>query len=116
MDTAHLRRHLDELAKTLAWMRTLTPDGPRYKLWLGDLVEFTRDAFGSTSAQMAQIRAVLTGDLRPLPEEADETARTRTYLARLDAFDAILVDLERRLRDPIILVDFDADGAEPRPP
>lgn len=118
MDTAHLRRHLSGLMKSLEWLRTLPPEGPRYKLWLGDLVEFVRDAFGAESAQMAQIRVLLTGDLRPLPEQADEAARTRTYLARLDAFVGLLAGFERRLRDPIVLIDFGGNGADSggRPP
>ena len=109
MNTHHLRHQLNDLRSTLRSLRTLTPDGPRYKLWLGDLVEFANAAFGPNSPQMARIREVLTGSQR-LPPEADQVTRLQDYLARLDAFGAILAEFQRQLREPIMLIDLRVDG------
>jgi len=111
MDPQHARRHLDELHATAAWLRTATPDGPRYKLWLGDLVEFTRVAFGLDSPQMARVREVLTGSR--LPPDAGETDRVRDYLARLDRLTALIDDFARNFPDPLALVDPTTNGPEP---
>lgn len=89
MDGAHARKHLDDLHATLQWLRTLTPDNPRYKVWLGDLVEFTRAAFGLDSAEMAAIRAAIPD---PLPA-ASIASPGHAYLARLDRFAAVLQQL-----------------------
>lgn len=90
MDPHHARKHLDDLHGTLMWLRTLTPDNPRYKVWLGDLVEFTRLVFGLESPEMARIRATLTEP--PLSGDSDADP-AHTYLARLDRFAAVLRDL-----------------------
>lgn len=108
----HLRGQLNELRAALAWLRTLTPDGPRYKLWLGDLVEFVHAAFGPASAQMLQVREVLTGTPR-LPTDAGEQVQTLDYLARLDRFAAVLVGFERDLPGVITLIDFSPDNGNP---
>jgi hypothetical protein len=105
-EASHLRHHLNELRGTLRWLRSLAPDGPRYKLWLGDLVEFTRVAFGADSPQAARVREVLVGRPR-LPADADEAARTRDYLDRLDAFRDVLDGFQHDIRDPIEFVDLD---------
>lgn len=104
MDAAHARKHVDELHATLTWLRTLTPDNPRYKLWLGDLVEFTRAVFGLESAEMARVRAVLIEAPRPA-QGSDETERTRAYLAVLDRFADVLTALGRALPQRLTLID-----------
>jgi hypothetical protein len=110
MTTPHLRHRLHELRNTLRWLRTLSPDGQRYKLWLGDLVEWVHDAFGPGSPQMARVRGVLTDRPRP-PRDADETARRLDYLDRLSAFARLLDELGRELREPITLIEL--DGGDP---
>jgi len=109
MDRHELRHRLNELSSTLRWLRTLTPNGVRYKLWLGDLVEFVGEAFGAESPQMARIRAILRESPR-VPADTDETERTRAYLARLDAFHDVLSDFARGLRDPLILIEPGENG------
>jgi hypothetical protein len=110
VDPAHLRHHLNELRSTLRWLRSLPPDGPRYKLWLGDLVEFTRVAFGVDSPQAAQLRDVLAAHGRP-PDGTDESERAAAYLARLDAFGGVLAEFDRLLPHPVTLVDGDSSPA-----
>lgn len=113
MNAHHQRHKLNELRRELMSLRPLAPDGPRYKLWLGDLVEFVHAAFGPATPQMAQVRAILTGGARP-PADADEITRTRAYVARLDAFAALLDAFQRSIRDPIMLVDLRTDGSDAR--
>lgn len=94
MDPAHARMHLDELRGRAVWLRALSPDTPRYKLWLGDLVEFTRAVFGLDSPEMAALREVLAA--RP-PSDADEATRVREYVRRLDRFIALMDRFAGRL-------------------
>lgn len=105
-DAEHLRHHLNDLRSTLRWLRSLRPDGPRYKLWLGDLVEFTRAAFGPDSPQVGKVRSILTDRAR-LPDTAPEEARARHYLDRLDAFAALLAEFDRTLPRTITFIDVD---------
>jgi hypothetical protein len=115
-DGQHLRHHLNELRSTLRWLRSLTPDGPRYKLWLGDLVEFTRVAFGPDSAEMARVRGALL-DRPRVPPDADEATRVRGYLDRLDTFAEVLAAFESRLPPAVSFITLDpgpdANGASP---
>ncbi len=104
MDSNHLRGHISDLRGRLRFLRTLTPDSDRYKLWLGDLVEFVNVAYGPRSAEMAYLRATLTGRARPSPEATD-AERVRLYLDRLDALGAVLDGYERAIRDPIVFLD-----------
>ena len=104
MDYRQARAQLSEFRTSLNWMRTLTPDGPRYRLWLGDFVEFTRETFGLDSEQMARVRDILTAEPRAEPA-TDETTRVRRYLARLDRFEAVVNGFERALADPLPLLD-----------
>lgn len=90
MDANHARKHLDDLHGTLMWLRTLTPDNPRYKVWLGDLVEFTRLVFGLDSREMAAIRTAL---IEPPPSANPGPDPAHMYLARLDRFVAVLKEL-----------------------
>ena len=85
MDARHAQAHLSDLQGTLHWLRSLTPDSPRYKLWLGDMVEFVRAVFGIDSPQMAGVRDVLVGVTVAGLDSAEHS-----YLARLDRFDALL--------------------------
>jgi hypothetical protein len=96
-------------------MRTLTPDGPRYRLWLGDFVEFTRDTFGLESEQMARVRDLLTSSPRSDPA-AEEMSRVHHYLARLDRFEAIVNSFERALADPLPLLDDDGTESDSETP
>lgn len=114
IDPGHLHHHLNELRSTLRWLRSLTPDGPRYKLWLGDMVEFTRAAFGVDSEEAARVRDVLVRRER-VPEDAEEAARVRDYLSRLDAFADVLASFESLLPHPVTFITLDpgpdANGA-----
>lgn len=112
LDRAHLRRHLDALGNMLHFLRTLPPDGPRYKVWLGDVVEFVHDAFGEGSPQMQQVRDALIGEGR-LPREADATERTRAYLDRLDRFGRVLAGFLRSFADPLPMLDAGLNGRAP---
>lgn len=107
MDPAHARLHLEELRGRAVWLRALTPDTPRYKLWLGDLVEFTRVVFGLDSPEMAAVREVLAARL---PPDADETARVRDYVRRLDRLIALIDRFARRFPAPLTLVEQPPDG------
>ena len=111
VDPEHLRHHLNELRSTLRWLRSLTPDGPRYKLWLGDLVEFTRVAFGADSEEAQRVRDVLLGRER-VGEDTDEATRVRDYLSRLDAFAEALAAFESRLPPTVTFITIDP-GPEP---
>jgi hypothetical protein len=94
MDAAHLRHHLQDLAGRRYFLRTLKPDGERYKLWLGDLVEFVNVAYGSDSPQMSDLRGVLTARPRLSPDAADDE-RVREYLDRIEALGDLLDRFER---------------------
>ena len=113
LDIPHLRRHLQGLGNMLHFLRTLPPEGPRYKLWLGDLVQFVNDAFGPRSQQMAEVRAILTAGER-LPPDADETLRRQAYVARLDRFGRLLASFQRHLADPLPLIQIDTNGSGAR--
>ena len=104
MDSNHLRGHINDLRGRLRFLTTLTPDSDRYKLWLGDLVEFVNVAYGPASAEMAALRAALAGRVRPSPEATD-AERVRLYLDRVDALAAVLDGYERGIRDPITFFD-----------
>ena len=104
MDARHLRQHLKDLSGRQHFLRTLRPDSDRYKLWLGDLVEFVNVAYGPDSPEMTELRAVVTGRVR-LPAEATDAERERAYLERLDQLAAVLDRYERNVRDPIIFVE-----------
>ncbi len=110
MDPAHARMHLDELRERAVWLRALTPDNPRYKLWLGDLVEFTRAVFGLDSPEMAAVREVLAARL---PPDADEATRVRDYLHRLDRLIALIDRFARRFPAPLPFAERPADGRGP---
>jgi len=68
------------------------PDGPGYKLWLGDVVEFARTVWGPGSAQLAGI----AGILRAPPAVGDEDGAFG-YLRRLQRLDDLLAGYEREL-------------------
>jgi hypothetical protein len=99
MDAAHLRHHLQDLANRRFFLRTLKPDTDRYKLWLGDLVEFVNVAYGPDSEEMASLRATLTGRPR-LAADATETERVHDYLERIDALAALLERYEHAIQSP----------------
>jgi hypothetical protein len=99
MDAAHLRHHLQDLANRRFFLRTLKPDSDRYKLWLGDLVEFVNVAYGPDSEEMASVRATLTARTRPAAD-ATETERVRDYLERIDSLAALLERYERAIPSP----------------
>jgi hypothetical protein len=107
----HLRHHLNELRRTLRWLRSLTPDGPRYKLWLGDMVEFARVAFGADSEEVARVRGVLL-DRPRVPDDADDAVQVQEYLSRLDAFAEVLAGFESALPPVVTLITFDP-GPDP---
>jgi hypothetical protein len=94
VDTSHLRHHLRDLSERQRFLRALRPDSDRYKLWLGDLVEFVNAAYGADSPELASLRAVLTNRAR-LPAEATDGERQREYLQRLEALAAVIDDCER---------------------
>lgn len=94
MDAAHLRHHLQDLAGRRYFLRTLKPNGERYKLWLGDFVEFVNVAYGPDSPQMVNLRGVLTGRPR-IASDAAEDERVRDYLDRLESLGDLLDRLER---------------------
>lgn len=104
MDASHLRHHLHELAERQRFLRTMRPDSDRYKLWLGDLVEFVNAAYGPDSPELASLRAVLTGRAR-LPAAATDAERQREYLRRLEALAAVIEGYEQAAHGPTL-----ADG------
>jgi hypothetical protein len=99
MDPSHLRHHLRDLSERQRFLRTLRPDSDRYKLWLGDLVEFVNVAYGADSPELASLRAVLT-DRPRLSAEATEAERQREYLQRLEALAAVIDSCERATDGP----------------
>lgn len=99
MDSQHLLQHLHDLAERQRFLRTLRPDSDRYKLWLGDVVEFLNVAYGADSPELASLRTVLTG-ARRLPAEATEAERQRDYLRRLEALGGVIEDCERAAGGP----------------
>jgi hypothetical protein len=113
MDPRHARQHLEELRGAAVWLRSATPDSPRYKLWLGDLVEFVRVVFGLDSPQMAEMRGVIAG--HRLPAGADEDARLHDYLARLDRFINLIDGFVRRFPEPITLTEPSPNGQDGDP-
>jgi hypothetical protein len=94
MDAAHLRHHIQDLAGRRYFLRTLKPDGERYKLWLGDLVEFINVAYGADSPQMSDLRGVLTTRPR-LSANATDDERVGDYLGRLESLGDLLERFER---------------------
>jgi hypothetical protein len=95
MDIDHIRHHLQDLSGRRYFLRTLKPDTDRYKLWLGDMVEFVNVAYGAGSGEMSELRAVLTSRPR-LPVDATEEERVRDYVERLEALGALLDRFEGR--------------------
>ena len=104
MDANHQRQHLKDLRGRLHFLRTLVPESDRYKLWLGDLVEFVNVAYGPASDEMARLRAVITAHTR-LRTAGTDTDHVMRYLQRLDALDALLEEFERAIRSPIVFFD-----------
>ncbi len=99
-DPRHLRDHLAELRGRIAFLRTMQPDSPSYKLWLGDVVELVNVQWGVESVQMAELRAALgRGGRHPEAESNEE--RTAQYLARLNDLEAVLYSFERAAGAPI---------------
>jgi hypothetical protein len=96
MDPGHRRHHLHDLRGRQHFLRTLTPDSDRYKLWLGDLVEFVNVAYGPDSAEMARLRDILVSRARLSPEATDAD-RERAYVERLVELSALLEDLDRAI-------------------
>jgi len=96
MEVDHARQHLNELSGTLRWLRTLTPGNPRYKVWLGDFVEFTRVVFGLDSPEMAEIRAALAAPATP-PGAVNTVDAGRLYLERLDRFTKLMRAMDAAL-------------------
>ena len=94
----HRRHHLAELRGRLAWVRSLVPESPRYRLWLGDLIEFVHVAYGQASPQMTALTAVLQ-TFRPSPD-ADDAARQQAYLERLNAIERLLAQWEAEAGPP----------------
>jgi len=70
----------------------MQPDGPGYRLWLGDVVEFAQAVWGPGSAQLAGIAGVLRGS----PAPGDESGAFG-YLQRLQRLDDLLAGYEREL-------------------
>ncbi|MFN8559276.1 MAG: hypothetical protein U0531_18710 [Dehalococcoidia bacterium] len=85
MTMSHARAQLDDLIRTVARIRTLTLDGPRYKLWLGDVVEFVHGNTLVRRRRRWRSSRPSGGAARPLPRDAAEAERTHRYLSRLDA-------------------------------
>jgi hypothetical protein len=98
MDFAHRRQHLRDLRGRLHFLRTLTPDSKRYKLWLGDMIEFVHVAYGVESPELAEVRAIVTRYARP---PLTESERAIHYTERLNALDAFLQARERANPEPI---------------
>jgi hypothetical protein len=89
MDPRHLRSHLEDLCGRTAFLRTMLPDNPSYRLWLGDVIELVNVQWGVQSLQMLQLRAAI-GRRGRHPEGETPAARTTAYLRRLDDVDAVL--------------------------
>lgn len=94
MEAAHRQQHLSDLRDRHRFLRTLTPDSDRYKLWLGDVVEFVNVAYGPESAEMGRLRALLVHRPRIAPD-APHMERERAYLDHVDTLHALLADLSR---------------------
>ncbi len=111
MDARHARQHLDELHGAAVWLRSSAPEHPRYRLWLGDLIEFTRAAFGLESSEMAEVRAAIIADPR-LPPDAPESARVQAHLARLDRFIALIDRFASNFPDDLPLVQVEPEAPQ----
>ncbi len=114
VDPRQLRGQIEALRKQVPFLLALLPDGPRYKLWLGDVVELAQATWGMGSPRLAQVRAVLTRAGRLGPEETEDERR-EAYLRRLNDLDTVLAAWERALLEPVTLIDLDPDGG-PRTP
>ena len=99
VDPLHARQHIAELRQTLDWLRPLPPAGPRYKVWLGDLIEVARAVFGPESVELPEPRAVLARHGR-----LDPSSDPLAYLALLDDFALMLDGWLARLPEPIPLI------------
>jgi hypothetical protein len=93
MDATHLRRHLQDLSGRRYFLRTLQPDTDRYKLWLGDLVEFVNVAYGPGSPELTDLRDLLTR-YRRAAADSSSADRSQEYLERLEALGAFLDRLD----------------------
>lgn len=98
MEPAHRLHHLRDLTDRQRFVRTLTPDSDRYKLWLGDVVEFLNVGYGADSAEMVRLREALVSRPRVAPD-APHGERERAYLDQVDAITALLGDLIRQATD-----------------
>lgn len=89
MDRAHALLHLRELRSRVALLRPMRADGPSYKLWLGDVVEFANTVWGAGSDEVSRIAAVLREELAGAGEMSE-----RRYLRRLERLDGVLAEIE----------------------
>lgn len=90
MDASHARRHLADLQQRIVFLRSLTPDSPSYKLWLGDVVELINAVWGPQSTQMAGMAQALRPQSPATSGRSVPEASELAYVRRLNALDALL--------------------------
>lgn len=95
MDPSHRLHHLRDLTDRQRFVRTLTPDSDRFKLWLGDVVEFLNVGYGPDSTELARLRETLISRPQVAPD-ASHGERERAYLDRVDAITTLLLELIRQ--------------------
>lgn len=92
MEPRHALQHVRELRSRIGFLRPMRPDGPTYKLWLGDVVEAANAIWGAGSPETARIADALRANPA---REGDEAGRR--YLRRLESLDEVLAEYERQL-------------------
>jgi hypothetical protein len=92
MNRYHALRHVQELRKRTAFLRSLRPGNPSYLLWIGDIAEFANTTWGIGSPQPLRLAAALRSSAGDADADLDAG-----YRARIQAVDAVLADYEKDL-------------------
>ena len=96
MEPDPLRHQLAALRQRVAFLRALAPDGPAYKLWLGDVIELVNTKWGVGSTAMQGISEILRRREQERSSQSDASAQA-AYLERLRSMELILERYEKTL-------------------
>jgi len=104
MNARQLKSQVEEMRDRVAFLRSLLPDNPSYKLWLGDVVELVNLQWGLQSREMKLLRsAVARGGRQPMAESPEE--QRSAYIGRLDDLEAVLESYLRNIGEPVTFFD-----------
>jgi hypothetical protein len=92
MDSLHAHRHVQELRKRVAFLRTLRPGNPSYLVWIGDIAELANTVWGIGAPQPLRLAEALRS---AQPNDVDD--EDHAYRRRVEEIDAVLAGYEQEL-------------------